>query len=67
MDTIRKTELRKNARTKMCTRCGALTEDMLQFRGFNFTVMQYQRQCICGSWFMVGEEESLGQVGGAGF
>ena len=67
MDTIRKTELRKNSRIKRCTRCGAMTEDVLQFRGFGVLVMQFQRQCICGSWFMIGEEEGVGQVGNAGF
>lgn len=62
MDGMRKVELRKDVRTKRCTRCGALTEDMLPLRGVNMMVMSLQRYCICGSWFMVGEEEG-GEVG----
>jgi len=67
MDAMRKTELNKDTRTKRCTRCGALAEDILPFRGVNMMVMSLQRYCLCGSWFMVGEEENVTQVGSAGF
>jgi len=62
MDSVRKTPLRKDARTKRCTRCGALTEDALPVRGSNMMIMSLLRYCICGSWFMIGEEEGAAQV-----
>ena len=67
MDVLRKTELKKGAKTKRCTRCGGLAEDTPAPRGVNMIVMNLQRHCICGSWFMVGEEENGAQVGNVGF
>lgn len=63
LDTIRKTPLKKDARTKRCTRCGALTEDILPVKGMKVDMMvALQRYCICGSWFMVGDEEGVAEV-----
>lgn len=69
MDSIRKTPMKQDARTKRCIRCGALTEDALPVKGANMVVMRLLRYCICGSWFMVGEEDDLeqAQVGDAAY
>ena len=67
MDAMRKTELKKDAKTKRCTRCGALTEDIVPSRGVNIIVMNLQRYCICGSWFMTVDEQDSIQVGNSVF
>jgi mediator of RNA polymerase II transcription subunit 16 len=63
IDSVRKTPLKKDTRTKRCIRCGALTEDALPFKGANMMIMTLLRYCICGSWFMIGEEEGVGNSG----
>lgn len=67
IDAMRKTELKKDVRTKRCTRCGAMTEDLIPFKGVNMMVMNLQRYCLCGSWFMAGEEEASVQAAAPGF
>lgn len=67
MDVMRKTKIKTTTRTKRCTRCGGLTEDLLPFRGVNMMVINTQRNCLCGNWFMVGEEGDVPQMGDAGF
>ncbi|KAL6717958.1 Mediator of RNA polymerase II transcription subunit 16 [Lecanora helva] len=67
IDIIRRTELRQDAKTKRCIRCGALAEDMLPFRGINMLIFNLQRYCICGSWCMVGDLESAPHIGNIGF
>ena len=67
IDGMRKAEIKKGTRTKRCPRCGILTEDVLPYRGVNVMVMSLQRCCLCGSWFMVGEEDNVAHVGNAGF
>jgi len=61
IDSVRKTPLKKDTRTKRCIRCGALTEDALPVKGANVMFMSPLRYCICGSWFMIGEEEGVAE------
>lgn len=55
-DTMRKVQLRKNARLRRCTRCCAITEN-----GTPNTIPQHMvnglmRWCLCGSYWMILDE-----------
>jgi len=64
MDAMRKVELRREGGTpiKRCAKCGNVTEDVQVGRGSNMAVVGLQRHCLCGGWWMVGDEEE-GVVG----
>ena len=54
LDALRKIEL-KGVKTRRCTRCAAVMEDL---RPTTASVMVSQmKQCFCGSWWMVGGEQ----------
>jgi mediator of RNA polymerase II transcription subunit 16 len=63
IDTIRKTELKKDKPIKRCTRCGAMTEDRQSARGMTMQMTNLQRYCICGSWWMSVDREEVNGVG----
>ncbi len=61
MDAMRKQELRKRGEgglpIKRCTKCGNVTEDVQLTRQSNMALLGLQRHCLCGSWWMVLDEE----------
>lgn len=57
IDAMRKIEIRNDARTKKCTKCGAVMEDLLPHKGMNSIVINFHKHCFCGSWWMVGSED----------
>lgn len=65
LDVMKKTQLTNTAKTKRCTRCGSLAEDANppHNKGMYQMAVILQRFCVCGSWFMVGEEEVNGSMG----
>lgn len=60
IDAMRKVELKRGVAFKRCTKCGNLTEDVPLTRGSNMAVLQLQRHCLCGGWWMVLDEEEQG-------
>ena len=65
VDAMKKIELKETAKTKRCIRCGNLTEDTIPYKGVNLAILGLHRSCVCGSLFMVGEDEidDLSSVG----
>ena len=55
VDVLRKTVIKKGAKRKLkrCTRCCAIMEDVGDARRGNVAVLQLQRNCLCGGWWMV--------------
>lgn len=56
LDVLRKIELPKGGRLKRCTRCCAIVEDKTPQKGSSLWMLNLQRTCFCGNWWMVGEK-----------
>lgn len=56
LDVLRKVELPKEAQIRRCTRCCAKVEEKFHQKGVNVWLLNMQRTCFCGNWWMVGEK-----------
>jgi mediator of RNA polymerase II transcription subunit 16 len=57
LDAIRKIVIRRDGhgavRTRLCVRCAAVMEDLIPTRGIRPWMLNMQRTCFCGAFWML--------------
>lgn len=60
LDVFRKVELPRSAKIRTCTRCCAVMEDARVLNGASPWLVNLQRWCLCGAWWMMKRDGDSG-------